>query len=334
MQDKAGLRGVEEEVEDIKAMLFMLRRILLEEEETTSDMAEELKDVAAVIQRLSFTTNFDNTNKLIRHEALKESEMDKTVEENEDLRRQIVFLEEQVKEKGHSIKLLEELLNKDKKATSCSRHSRKYFPVNSSTQTDRQSWKSEERSVGLRYEKRPILSSHLQSKYPLRSRSSFSLKDGKELNTQKSMTQYNNVISQQKSNQSGSSSFSISSTSSSSSNNPDCGVQEARSSKVLKENTLKSNNTNEETMAKARFFTPRICGLSPNGISRARAKEVRSRSSHSPAKRRRDSPRGKIYRDSSSSANRDGWLYTQQHSGDHKPTDRRSRQRNCRPTLL
>ena len=97
-------------------------------------MAEELKDVAAIIQRLSFTTNFDNTNKLLRNEALKESEMDKTVEENEDLRRQIVFLEEQVKEKEHSIKLLEELLNKDKKATSCSRYSRKFFPVNSSTQ--------------------------------------------------------------------------------------------------------------------------------------------------------------------------------------------------------
>ena len=96
-------------------------------------MAEELKDVAAVIQRLSFTTNFNNINKL-RHEALKESEMDKTVEENEDLRRQIVFLEEQVKDKEHSIKLLEELLNKDKKATRCSRHSRNYFPVNSSTQ--------------------------------------------------------------------------------------------------------------------------------------------------------------------------------------------------------
>merc|ERR1719206_1366202 len=313
-------------------MLFMLRRILLEEEEeTTSDMAEELKGVAAVIQRLSFTTNFENTNKLIRHEALKESEMDKTVEENEDLRRQIVFLEEQVKEKEHSIKLLEELLNKDKKATSCSGHSRKYFPVNSSTQTDRQSWKSEERSVGLRYEKRPTLSSNLQLRYPLRSRSSSSLKDGKELNTQKTMIQYSSVISQKKSNQSSSSSFSISSTSSSSSNNPDCAVQEARSSKVLKENIVKSNNSNEETpsiMPKPRFLTPRICGLSPNGISSA--KEVRSRSSHSPAKRRRDSPRGKIYRDSSSSANRDGWLYTQQQCGDHKPRDRVSRQRYCR----
>ena len=168
------------------------------------------------------------------------------------------------------------------------------------------------------------MSSHLQLKYPLRSRSSFSLKDGKELDTQKSMIQYSSVISQQKSNQSGSSSFSISS----SSNNPDCAVQEARSSKDFEQNTLKSNNSYEETssiMAKARFFTPRICGLSPNGISSP--KEVRCRSSHSPAKRRRDSPRGKIYRDSSSSANRDGWLYTQQHSGDHKPTDRRSRQR-------
>ena len=172
------------------------------------------------------------------------------------------------------------------------------------------------------------MSSHLQLRYPLRSRSYFSPKDGKELNTQKSIIQYSSVISQQKSNQSGSSSFSISSISSSSSNNPDCAVQEARSSKDFEQNTLKSNNCNEETpsiMAKARFFPPRICGLSPNGISSA--KEVRSRSSHSPAKRRRDSPRGKIYRDSSSSANRDGWLYTQQHSGDHKPGDRRSRQR-------
>merc|ERR1719317_1708635 len=223
-------------------MLFMLRRIiLLGEEETTSDMAEELKDVAAFIQHLSFTTNFDNTNKLIRHEALKESEMDKTVEENEDLRRQIVFLEEQVKDKEHSIKLLEELLNKDNKATGCSRPSKKYFPVNSSTQTDRQSWKSQERTGDLRYEKKPILSCHLQSKYPVRSRSSFSLEDGKESNTHKLMSPYG-VFSKQKLVQSDSSNFSISSISSSSSSHLDCGVQEARSSKVFKENTLKSNN--------------------------------------------------------------------------------------------
>ena len=171
------------------------------------------------------------------------------------------------------------------------------------------------------------MSSHLQLKYPIRSRSSFSLKDGKELNTQKLIVPFS-VISQQKSKQSDSSSFSISSISSSSSSHLDCAVQEARASKDLKENTSKSNNSNEETpsiMLKARFFTPRSCGLSPNGIYSP--KEVRSRSSHSPAKRRRDSPRGKIYRDSSSSANRDGWLYTQQHSGDHKPRDSRSRQR-------
>ena len=122
------------------------------------------------------------------------------------------------------------------------------------------------------------------------------------------------VFAKQKLEQSDSSNFSISSISSSSSSHLDCVVQEARSSKVFKENTLKSNNTNEETpsiMAKARFFTPRSCGLSPNGISSQ--KKVRSQSSHSPSKRRRDSPRGKIYRD------RD--------SGDHKPGDRRSRQR-------
>ena len=96
-------------------------------------MSKELKDVAAVIHRLSSSANIENTNKL-KHETLKESEIDKSVEENEDLRRQIIFLEEQVKEKEHCIKILEESLNKDVKSTSCSRDSRKYFVVNSTTQ--------------------------------------------------------------------------------------------------------------------------------------------------------------------------------------------------------
>ena len=175
-----------------------------------------------------------------------------------------------------------------------------------------------------RYEKKPILLCHFQSKYPVQSRSSYTLKDRKELNTRKLTSPYS-VFSKQKWEIFDSSNFSISSSSSS---HLDCAVQEPRSLKVFKVNTLKSNNSNEETpsiRAKARFFTPSSCGLSPNGISSS--KEARSQSSHSPAKRRRDSPRGKIYRDSSSSANRDGWLYTQQHSGDHKPTDSRSRQR-------
>ena len=68
------------------------------------------------------------------HETLKESEMDKSLKENVDLRRKIAFLEEQVKEKEHCIKILEESLNKDVKSTSCSRDARKYFLVNSTTQ--------------------------------------------------------------------------------------------------------------------------------------------------------------------------------------------------------
>ena len=96
-------------------------------------MAEELKDVAVVIKRLSSSTNFDNNNKLI-HKTLKDSEMDKNFEENVGLRRKIVFLEEQVKEKEHCINLLEESLNKEKTSISCSRDSKKYFLVNSTTQ--------------------------------------------------------------------------------------------------------------------------------------------------------------------------------------------------------
>ena len=41
--------------------------------------------------------------------------MDKSLEENVNLRRKIVFLKEQVKEKEHFINLLEEVLNKENK---------------------------------------------------------------------------------------------------------------------------------------------------------------------------------------------------------------------------
>ena len=85
--------------------------------------------MAGVINRLSAFSNIDH------HKTIDESlSENKTSDENADLRRQIILLEEQVKKKEHSLRILEESIKKERKPISCSRDSGKYCLVNSATQ--------------------------------------------------------------------------------------------------------------------------------------------------------------------------------------------------------
>ena len=95
-------------------------------------MAEELIDVAAVISRLSASSNFNNQPNF--HGPSIENGMSKTVEENEDLKRQIIFLQQQLKEKDHRAKVLEKLMTGKKTMLSSSAEWRKNVLVNSATQ--------------------------------------------------------------------------------------------------------------------------------------------------------------------------------------------------------
>jgi cell division septum initiation protein DivIVA len=66
------------------------------------------------------------------HEFSEETSMRKIVEENEDLKRQIIFLQQQVQEKEHRTRVLEKLLVADTKIFDSSGKCRK--SVNSATQ--------------------------------------------------------------------------------------------------------------------------------------------------------------------------------------------------------
>jgi len=289
--------------------------------ENTGDIAEELKNVAGVINRLSAFSNIDH------HKTIDESlSENKTSDENADLRRQIILLEEQVKKKEHSLRILEESIKKERKPISCSRDSGKYCLVNSATQTENPSdrlnlLKNGGTKLYSRFEKKLIFPSHLQSIHPLRSRSSASLKEGEvTIRPASPSTAY----SQKKHNNWDSSDFSsssISSLSSGSHNSPTPiqGSNHREDCSTLMRKYLRK----ESSSTKLRSRLTELTDPSPHTISSP--KQVRSRSSHSPVKRRTDSPARKTY-----SANRDGWLYTQ-NSGEYQD---RGRQRYCKPTVL
>ena len=95
--------------------------------ENTSNIAEELIDVAEV-NRLSESSTIEQPVDIHKHEITK------TVEENRDLKRQIVLLEEKVQEKEHNIKILTELVDEDRIMSSCPEETRKSGLVNSTTQ--------------------------------------------------------------------------------------------------------------------------------------------------------------------------------------------------------
>jgi len=143
-------RLLQQEIINIKSLIMALRGVLLdgfdaENEEFDSLQSEELLSVANVIDKLSVQANNhlssnedddredndcvkDITNNAIR----------KTLEENEDLKRQNILLEQQLGEKERRIKALERLLLIDEKSFNITQRSGLNL-VNTATQTDRAS---------------------------------------------------------------------------------------------------------------------------------------------------------------------------------------------------
>ena len=103
---------------------------LSQNEYEASIESEELSDVAAAINRLSASSNYNHQENY--QVSYKESSMRKIVEENEDLKQQIIFLQKQVQEKEHRTRVMEKLLVANTKMCSSTPKSRKSF--NSATQ--------------------------------------------------------------------------------------------------------------------------------------------------------------------------------------------------------
>jgi len=332
---------------NIKVLLLSLQKILMNDEEDISEnsstMAEELIDVAAVISRLSASSNIDH--KISFQESSQRNGMSKTVEENEDLKRQIIFLQQQLQEKDHRAKVLEKLVTGKKTLLNSSTEWRQNVLVNSATQTDRSptsisieanrvpksylNWNNQPM-----YESRPTTKTNSpNSSYqfqPCRSRSSHSLVDGMQrprrlespysvINSQVNGTILEKIDNPKKYKTSLSSSFSISSVSSSSSSNLNSptSVQEANSVNIYRENTNKPHSKHTYSMKPAsKPFASNMVHINSESAtsSHLSQRQFRSRSSHSPSKRRADSPGGKSYNSSSSTSTRHGWLYTQQYN--------------------
>ena len=103
---------------------------LSQNEYEASIESEELSDVAAAINKLSASSNYDAH--AYYDDSSKENSIRKIVEENEDLKRQIIFLQQQVQEKEHRTRVLEKILMADTKMFRNSVKCRK--SVNSATQ--------------------------------------------------------------------------------------------------------------------------------------------------------------------------------------------------------
>ena len=91
---------------------------------------EELSDVAAAITRLSVFSKYNDQENY--HDSSKENSIRKIVEENEELKRQLILLKQQIQEKEHQTRVLEKLLVADTKISSRTQKDRK--SVNSATQ--------------------------------------------------------------------------------------------------------------------------------------------------------------------------------------------------------
>ena len=106
----------------------------MSEEIETDIESEELINVAAAIGRLSAAASDFNDKENYCESVTDMDAIRKTVEENEDLKRQIILLQQQLEEKDRRTKVLENILVAEGKLFSSSADGGKYDVVNTATQ--------------------------------------------------------------------------------------------------------------------------------------------------------------------------------------------------------
>jgi len=253
MQDRTSQQSMTGDVLAIKTLLISLRRILMDEKENVDNdinqnifeenpdniESEELIDVAAAIGRLSAAASVCNNQENYSDSVkdITDTAMRKTVEENEDLKRKIVLLQQQLEEKERRTRVLEKLLVGEGKLSNNSDRGEKADLANTATQTDRcprtvsvETTRIPKTCLSLTGPKQansqsPTVShlsaSHLQILQPYRSRSSHSLRGGAHMPNRRAESPNSPAARQSatpnKHSNLASSSFSVSSGSSSSS---------------------------------------------------------------------------------------------------------------------
>lgn len=134
---------MEQDLDNIKTLILALRSVLLDGDQNDENAncdsleSEELMSVASVIDKLSLSANnnagdsdndTDNNVRDITDKAIRQ-----TLEENEDLKRQNILLEQQLGEKERRIKALEKILLTDEKSFGFNKD-RKFMVVNTASQ--------------------------------------------------------------------------------------------------------------------------------------------------------------------------------------------------------
>merc|ERR1719220_1440946 len=165
--DKCSYEAVREEVGDVRSMLLRLRRVL-QEDMGTIDLhmadtvnpfdrdislrpgnlyanlvlaeSEQLVSAAEAIEKLSAAAaagqdTIEDFTDPVRD--ISDSAVRKTVEENQDLRRQVVFLQQTVDERDRRIRALESLLVSDRANSTSVSSSNSNASMNTATQTEK-----------------------------------------------------------------------------------------------------------------------------------------------------------------------------------------------------
>ena len=133
---------MEQDLDNIKTLILALRGVLLDgfqsDENANCDSleSEELMSVASVIDKLSLSANNnvgDSDNDTDNVRDITDKAIRQTLEENEDLKRQNILLEQQLGEKERRIKALEKILLNDEKSFGFNKD-RKFMVVNTASQ--------------------------------------------------------------------------------------------------------------------------------------------------------------------------------------------------------
>jgi len=158
--DKCSYEAVREEVGDVRSMLLRLRRVLQEADTVNpfdTDVSlrpgnlyanlvlaesEQLVSAAEAIEKLSAAAAAGLNQDTIEDftdpvRDISDSAVRKTVEENQDLRRQVVFLQQTVDERDRRIRALESLLVSDRANSTSVSNSSSNASVNTATQTEK-----------------------------------------------------------------------------------------------------------------------------------------------------------------------------------------------------
>merc|ERR1719278_1623001 len=156
--DKCSYEAVREEVGDVRSMLLRLRRVLQEADTVNpfdTDVSlrpgnlyanlvlaesEQLVSAAEAIEKLSAAAaagqdTLEDFTDPVRD--ISDSAVRKTVEENQDLRRQVVFLQQTVEERDRRIRALESLLVSDRANSTSGSSSNSNASMNTATQTEK-----------------------------------------------------------------------------------------------------------------------------------------------------------------------------------------------------